>query len=117
MYHFSHAQRFWGTATSLFELSRACISSSSTQLSHQHTPCDVLLLSAHISSDARFPCSGNFLEHCDYLGPPFKRRTIENFFRQKIDGNWIPPPDQGLFQDNWAKNTATLLARVKALLK
>ena len=60
---------------------------------------------------------GNFLEHCDYLGAPFQRRKIENFIRQKIDGNWIPPPDQGLFQDNWAKNTATLLARVKALLK
>ena len=61
--------------------------------------------------------SGEFLEHCDYLGPPFQRRKLENFIRQKIDGNWIPPPDQGLFQDNWAKNTATLLARVKALLK
>ena len=67
--------------------------------------------------DARFPGKGEFLEHCDYLGAPFKRRKLENFIRQKIDGNWIPPPDQGLFQDSWAKNTATLLARIKALLK
>ena len=64
-----------------------------------------------------FSMRGEFLQHCDYLGAPFKRRTIENFIRQKIDGNWIPPPDQGVFQDSWAKNTATLLARIKALLK
>ena len=60
---------------------------------------------------------GEFLEHCDYLGTPFRRRKVESLIRQKIDGNWIPPPDKGLFQENWAENTGVLLARANALLR
>lgn len=37
--------------------------------------------------------------------------------RRKIVGNCIPPPEEGLFHENWDKNTARLIDRVKELLE
>ena len=34
-----------------------------------------------------------------------------------VQGNCIPPPDEGLFQDNWDTNVATLIARVNELMR
>jgi hypothetical protein len=58
---------------------------------------------------------GNFLDHCEFLGKPFERKLIGGFFRGKIDGNYLPPPDVGIFQDDWKGNVQRLITRVKQI--
>ena len=53
----------------------------------------------------------------DFLGSKKSQRRDAGFIRTKISGNCIPPPDMGLFQDAWDANLATLVGRVKELLK
>jgi len=47
-----------------------------------------------------------------YFGASEDEREKGNFVKAKI-GNWLPTPDQGLFQDNWSDNLARLLEQVK----
>lgn len=58
---------------------------------------------------------GDFLGHCEFLGKPFERKKIAGFFRGKIDGNCLPPPDVGVFQDKWATHVEQLITRVKQI--
>lgn len=53
----------------------------------------------------------------DFLGSSKSEKRQANFFRTKIDGNCIPPPDEGLFQDNWERNVELLSKRVGELMK
>lgn len=53
---------------------------------------------------------------CDFLGKPFQRQKIAGLFHSKIDGNWFPTPDKGVFQDDWKANTQTLMRKIRALL-
>ena len=52
----------------------------------------------------------------DFLGTEKKKKRDAAFIRTKISGNCIPPPDMGLFQDNWDANIEALIARIKELL-
>jgi len=47
-----------------------------------------------------------------FFGKSDEDREKGNFVRQKL-GNWLPTPDKGLFQDNWAANLQELLAQVR----
>jgi hypothetical protein len=51
-----------------------------------------------------------------FLGTAVEDMMNANLIRTKIDGNCIPPPDEGLFQDNWDANVAALIKRVGELL-
>ena len=51
-----------------------------------------------------------------FLGSSQKEREQSSFIRHKLDGNYLPPPDLGVFQDNWAGNVQELIRRVKAML-
>lgn len=51
----------------------------------------------------------------DFLESDKKLKKTANFIRSKIDGNCIPPPDKGLFQQNWDTNVALLIQRVHEL--
>ena len=52
----------------------------------------------------------------DFLGTKKQQKRDANFIRTKISGNCIPPPDMGLFQDNWEENCRMLVTRVKELI-
>ena len=52
----------------------------------------------------------------NFLGSSRAEKRSANFIRAKIDGNCIPPPDQGLFQENWDKNVALLISRIRELM-
>ena len=47
-----------------------------------------------------------------YFGKSDEERERGNFVKLKL-GNWLPPPEQGLFQDAFEGNLATLLQLVK----
>ena len=47
-----------------------------------------------------------------FFGTSVDDREKGNFVKTKL-GNYLPTPDQGLFQDNWETNLAALLAEVK----
>ena len=47
-----------------------------------------------------------------FFGMSDDEREKGNFVRGELH-NWLPTPDQGLFQDNWEANCAELLAQVK----
>ena len=51
-----------------------------------------------------------------FLGSTKEERRQASFIRAKLDGNYLPPPDLGVFQDNWAGNVQELIRRVKAML-
>jgi hypothetical protein len=51
-----------------------------------------------------------------FLGESVDDMMNANLIRTKIDGNCIPPPDMGLFQDNWDANVAALIKRVGELM-
>ena len=53
--------------------------------------------------------SGNF------LGTSIKNKENANIIKQRIL-NWLPPPDQGCFQDNFEKNAGALVWRILELL-
>jgi hypothetical protein len=53
----------------------------------------------------------------DFLGTSKQDKRTANLIRTKIDGNCIPPPDMGLFQDKWDANVATLVKRVGELMQ
>ena len=46
-----------------------------------------------------------------YFGASDVERERGNFVKAHI-GNWLPTPDQGLFQDSWSENSAELLRQV-----
>ena len=50
-----------------------------------------------------------------YFGTSTEERERGNFVKQKL-GNWLPTPDQGLFQDDWAANLDELLKRVRVAI-
>lgn len=52
----------------------------------------------------------------DFLGTSKRDRMNANLIRTKINGNCIPPPDMGLFQDNWEANVAVLIERVREMM-
>ena len=53
--------------------------------------------------------SGNF------LGPSVEQKEQANLIKQRI-GNWLPPPDQGHFQDNFEMNAQSMIVRIYQLL-
>jgi hypothetical protein len=51
-----------------------------------------------------------------FMGESVEDMMNANLVRTKVDGNCIPPPDKGLFQDNWDANVAALIKRVGELM-
>jgi hypothetical protein len=51
-----------------------------------------------------------------FLGEKKSQRREAAFIRTMVSGNCIPPPDMGLFQDNWDANVALLIQRAKELI-
>ena len=47
-----------------------------------------------------------------YFGTSDDERERGNFVRQKL-GNWLPPPEQGLFQDDFARNLDKVVEQVR----
>eukprot|EP00039_Didymoeca_costata_P031973 m.36508 g.36508 ORF g.36508 m.36508 type:complete len:555 (+) comp9129_c0_seq2:144-1808(+) len=58
---------------------------------------------------------GKFDINSDFLGSSKPQRRDAAFIRTIISGNCVPPPDKGLFQDNWDDNVALLKERVNQL--
>jgi hypothetical protein len=53
----------------------------------------------------------------NFLGTETKQQKRDaNFIRTKINGNCIPPPDMGLFQDNWDANIKALITRINEMM-
>ena len=51
----------------------------------------------------------------DFLGPSTENKKKANLVKQRIN-NWLPPPDQGRFQDNFEKNAHAMITRIRQLL-
>lgn len=52
----------------------------------------------------------------NFFGKTKKMKQQATLVRTKISGNCLPPPDQGLFQDNWDANMEELTKRCKDLV-
>jgi hypothetical protein len=52
----------------------------------------------------------------DFLGTSPAEMDEATWIRTMVSGNCIPPPDEGLFQDNWDTNVKRLINRVKEIL-
>ena len=51
----------------------------------------------------------------DFLGTSTKDKEKANIIKQRIL-NWLPPPDQGRFQDNFERNAKALVLRICVIL-
>ena len=51
----------------------------------------------------------------DFLGPSTENKEQANLIKLRIK-NWLPPPDQGRFQDNFEKNARAMIARINELI-
>ena len=51
----------------------------------------------------------------DFLGLSTDKIEQANLIKQRIN-NWLPPPDQGRFQDNFEQNAHAMITRIRQLL-
>mmetsp|Transcript_11267 Transcript_11267/g.33794 ORF Transcript_11267/g.33794 Transcript_11267/m.33794 type:complete len:1470 (+) Transcript_11267:163-4572(+) len=65
--------------------------------------------------EGNFP-AGNFLEDCELGIADEEKEKRLNLFKVTVSGNMIPPPDQGTFADNFAKNADTLVKRTRQII-
>lgn len=60
---------------------------------------------------------GNFLKDCDQISlSEHEKEQRSNYFRVAISGNMIPPPERGLFGENFAANVDTLVKRARQIM-
>ena len=52
----------------------------------------------------------------NFLGEDMEMIKQKNSIKVKMDGNWLPPPDRGIFQDDFHSNAQNLVKLVKELL-
>ena len=57
---------------------------------------------------------GDAMKGNEFLGEDVTSKKTANFIKTTIgQQNWLPPPDQGVFQTNFKINSLTLVQRVK----
>jgi hypothetical protein len=59
---------------------------------------------------------GNFLKDCKISLSDHEKEQRSNYFRVAISGNMIPPPERGLFGENYAVNADTLVRRARQII-
>ena len=77
----------------------------------KHTHCGVLEFTAEegVCYIPYWMMQNLLLTEGDVVKLQYTKLEKGNFVKSKL-GNWLPTPDQGLFQDNWEANLVALLA-------
>jgi hypothetical protein len=71
---------------------------------------------AHTQPHPQTSMEGNFLKDCKISLSDHEKEQRSNYFRVAISGNMIPPPERGLFGENYAVNADTLVRRARQII-